>query len=108
MKRLSSLRQKTLSRRAEGGVLLAVFALALGLRVAYLHVAGMLYAPPKYDGVEYDMLAAHLVNGQGFVLTEGQPYGFRPPGLPFFLALLYALLDVRISRFVSQMPCWAR
>jgi 4-amino-4-deoxy-L-arabinose transferase-like glycosyltransferase len=72
-------------------MLLAVLIVALGLRVAYLHVAGVWHDPPEYDGIEYDFLATHLLNGQGFVLTENRPYGFRPPGFPFFLTLLYAV-----------------
>lgn len=92
MKLASALERESLPHRAEVSVVLAVLIMALCLRVAYLHIAGVWHAPPEYDGIEYDILATHLVSGQGFVLTEGRPYGFRPPGFPFSLALLYALL----------------
>jgi 4-amino-4-deoxy-L-arabinose transferase-like glycosyltransferase len=91
MKPASYLERETLSRRAEVGMLLAVLILALGLRVAYLSVTGVWGDPPRYDGIEYDSLATHLLSGQGFATTAGQPYGFRSPGFPFFLTLLYAL-----------------
>lgn len=45
-----------------------------------------------YDAIEYDRLATHLLEGRGFVLREGQPYGFRSPGFPFFLMLIYAVV----------------
>lgn len=91
MKLASILRRESLPRKAEMGILLAVLIVALGLRVSYLHVAGMWHTPPEHDGIEYDFLATHLLNGQGFVTAEGRPYGFRSPGFPFFLTLLYAL-----------------
>jgi 4-amino-4-deoxy-L-arabinose transferase-like glycosyltransferase len=91
MEPASYLERKTLSRKAEVGMLLAVLILALGLRVAYLSATGVWDGPPRYDGIEYDLLATHVLSGQGFVMTAGQPYGFRSPGFPFFLTLLYVL-----------------
>jgi 4-amino-4-deoxy-L-arabinose transferase-like glycosyltransferase len=91
MEHLSILRQEKLLRKAEVGILLFVLVVALVLRLAYLHVSGVWHNPPQYDGIEYDLLATHLLNGQGFVLVAGQPYSFRPPGFPFFLTLLYAV-----------------
>jgi hypothetical protein len=91
MKPASYLERERLSRKAEVGMVLAVFILALGLRVAYLSATAVWDDPPSYDGIEYDLLATHLLSGQGFAMTAGQPYGFRSPGFPFFLTLLYAL-----------------
>lgn len=111
MKLASILERESLPRKAEVGVLLTVLIVALGLRVAYLHIAGVWHNPPEYDGIEYDMLAAHLLNGQGFALTEGRPYGFRPPGFPFFLTLLYAVfgrsyLAIRLANaWLGALTC---
>jgi 4-amino-4-deoxy-L-arabinose transferase-like glycosyltransferase len=91
MRRTPILRQESLSRKVEIGILVAVFVLAVGLRVAYLRASGVWDAPPENDGIEYDKLAANLLEGQGFALDEGQPYGFRPPGFPAFVALIYAI-----------------
>jgi 4-amino-4-deoxy-L-arabinose transferase-like glycosyltransferase len=81
----------TLSRKTEWGILLIVLLVALIVRVAYLQATKAWNNPPENDGIEYDLLATHLVTGRGFVDIYGQPYMFRPPGFAFFLALLYAI-----------------
>jgi 4-amino-4-deoxy-L-arabinose transferase-like glycosyltransferase len=95
----------------EALAIVGIFALALGLRFAYLHVAEIWYDPPEHDGIEYDLLATNLVNGEGFALIAGQPYAFRPPGFPFFLALIYILfgrsyLAVRVTNaLLGALTC---
>lgn len=88
---ISAMNQEALPRRIEIGLLLAVSILALVLRLLYVTYEGSWNHPPEYDGIEYDMLANNLLSGRGYSLQEGHPYGFRPPGYPFFLALLYAV-----------------
>jgi 4-amino-4-deoxy-L-arabinose transferase-like glycosyltransferase len=88
---ISTMNQEALPRRIEIGLLLAVSILALVLRLLYVTYDGSWNHPPEYDGIEYDMLANNLLSGRGYSLQEGHPYGFRPPGYPFFLALLYAV-----------------
>jgi 4-amino-4-deoxy-L-arabinose transferase-like glycosyltransferase len=73
------------------GALLLVFLLALGLRLAYVVSGQRLCAAPTYDGISYDLLATHLIGGQGYSLGAGQS-AFRPPAYSFFLALLYLLV----------------
>ena len=41
------------------------------------------------DGVEYHALAQQIVNGNGYVTTNGTPTAYRPIGYPLFLALLF-------------------
>jgi len=88
---ISAMNQEALPRRVEIGLLLAVSILALALRFLYVTYEESWTRPPEYDGIEYDMLANNLLSGSGYSLQEGHPYGFRPPGYPFFLALLYAV-----------------
>ena len=88
---ISAMNQEALPRRIETGLLLAVSILALALRLLYVTYEGSWNHPPEYDGIEYDMLANSLLSGSGYSLQEGHPYGFRPPGYPFFLTLLYAI-----------------
>jgi len=47
----------------------------------------VLTAPPKNDGISYDIIAYNRVQGNGFSLE--QPTAFRPPAYPLFLAGLY-------------------
>lgn len=111
MKQPAGLALEAPSQKAEAGILLIILIVALGLRIAYLQVTQIWHAPPEYDGIEYDILATHLLNGQGFSMTMEQPYGFRPPGLPFFLALLYAVfghsyLAIRLANVaLSTLTC---
>jgi len=76
-----------LSRRREAGVIFAVFLFGLVLRLLAIAFLGGYFAPPTFDGISYDVLAHNLVSGNGFALDSAT--AFRPPGYPFFLALIY-------------------
>ena len=67
--------------------LVLLFLLGIALRLGYLSVGEVLTAPPKNDGISYDIIAYNLVQGNGFSLE--QPTAFRPPAYPLFLAGLY-------------------
>lgn len=73
------------------GFLLLLGALAFGLRLAYLYLTDAWGTPPTEDGIEYHILGSNLANGKGYVTPQGDPYIFRPPGYPFFLAIVYRL-----------------
>jgi 4-amino-4-deoxy-L-arabinose transferase-like glycosyltransferase len=75
-------------------VIIAVFAGALLVRILFnVYLAGMdrpgLIA--FSDGEEYDAIARSLAAGTGFAVNQA-PNTFRPPGYPFFLAAIYALV----------------
>jgi 4-amino-4-deoxy-L-arabinose transferase-like glycosyltransferase len=76
-----------LSRRHTAILLCAVFLLGLVLRLVAIVFVGGYSAPPMWDGISYDILAHNLVSGNGFALDSAT--AFRPPGYPFFLALIY-------------------
>jgi hypothetical protein len=71
---------------------LALFGVALVLRVAY---AWLVHGPapvPSSDSVTYDTIAWNLARGMGFQLMGGgapYPTAFVPPALPWALSLLY-------------------
>lgn len=71
---------------------LAVYLVALALRVAYVWVAAGPHATPSSDGLEYDMVAWNLARGPGFALdSPGGPFltAFVPPVVPWITSLLY-------------------
>lgn len=83
---------------------LALVALALVVRLAF--VAATPGYTPQHDDRDYDRLACALVIGDGYVragpatpaegcggTTNGRPTGFRPPGLPMFLAAVYTVTE---------------
>lgn len=78
-----------LSRRHRAILLAAVFLLGLVLRLLAIPFVGGYSAPPMFDGISYDILAHNLVSGNGFALDAAT--AFRPPGYPFFLALIYLI-----------------
>lgn len=75
-------------------VLLAVFLLALAVRIALI-----LLRPPGTDEVlthlndstDYDLLARNIAAGNGFVNQLGNPTVLRPPVYPLFLAIVYTV-----------------
>jgi 4-amino-4-deoxy-L-arabinose transferase-like glycosyltransferase len=79
--------------------LLIVAVAAFGIRVGFtLAYRGSLSTVPTRsnataDEVEYDALARSLASGKGFAWEDGKPTSFRAPGLPFFLAAVYAVSD---------------
>jgi 4-amino-4-deoxy-L-arabinose transferase-like glycosyltransferase len=92
------LRFSSIQRRAERSTsaapLLAMFACALALRLAYVLVAAGLTAQPYSDALEYDQVAWNLARGAGFRLGEGAaayPTAFVPPLLPWLVSLAYRI-----------------
>lgn len=78
--------------------LVVIVVVAFVIRVyATARFEGMT-APPNsgafYDGVEFEKIAANLVQHHEFSVHEGQPTSFRAPGLPFALAFVYLLFGV--------------
>ena len=71
---------------------LAMFAVALVLRVAYAWLVHGPAAEPSSDSATYDTVAWNLARGLGFQLDgAGGPYptAFVPPALPWTVSLLY-------------------
>jgi hypothetical protein len=69
------------------GWLVAVFALALVIRLAFLAAHPR---PLQSDEIDYDRLAWTLA-GTGTYSTDGHPTAYRPVGYPAFLAAIYSL-----------------
>lgn len=84
--------------------LAAVLALGLGLRLAEAWDG----RAPVYDARAYAAIAANLERGEGFTVGPGatQPSSNYSPGLPLFVAGLYALAggpDERLARVVLAL-----
>ena len=47
--------------------------------------------PVSNDDVDFNLLAIHLAEGEGYCIESGNPTSFRAPGFPFVLAGLYSL-----------------
>lgn len=67
--------------------IIAIFALAVILRIAYvlcfpLHTA-------VGDAYQYDTIGWNIASGAGFSMIPGIPTPERAPGFPFFLSVLY-------------------
>lgn len=73
------------------GEVLALFAAALLLRVAYVLAVHQLSAQPSSDSIAYDQLGWNLARGVGFQLNgAGAPYPTaKAPLLPYLVSLLY-------------------
>ncbi len=77
------------------GPWLAVFAVALALRVAYAWLAAGPSATPSSDPLEYDTVAWNLARGAGFSFGSGAdtyPTAFVPPVVPWITSLLYRVV----------------
>jgi 4-amino-4-deoxy-L-arabinose transferase-like glycosyltransferase len=68
-----------------GAGFLVRLALVLALRDIHAMPAGGVSA----DDVEYNVLALHLVGGEGYSNHAGRPTSFRAPGWPLFMAAVY-------------------
>lgn len=77
------------SRRCEVALIGVVFIIGLAIRLLSVMFLGGYSAPPVFDGISYDILATNMLSGNGFAL--GFATAFRPPGYPFFLALIYVI-----------------
>lgn len=74
--------------------LISVMLLAFLLRAGAVIWLRDIHAPPNprttgADAVEYNLLGLHVAQGIGYGYTAGTPTSFRPPGFPFFLAVVY-------------------
>ena len=100
-----------LTFRNEVILVIIIVAVAFGLRLGYLFASHSWDKAPNYDGIEYDILATNLARGDGYSLQTGVPYGFRPPGFPFYMSILYAIFGpsaavVRLFNiFLSTLTC---
>src|SRR5689334_22262435 len=71
---------------------LALFVVALVLRVAYAWLVHGTAAVPSSDSATYDTIGWNLARGVGFQLMGAAapyPTAFVPPVLPWVLSLLY-------------------
>lgn len=72
-----------------------LFAIAFLIRVVGTHMFGGLGAPPNaeafYDGVEFELMARHLVERGVLAIWDTTPTSFRAPGLPLVLAGVYSV-----------------
>lgn len=81
-----------------GALWLALFLVALALRVGYTWLATGPHATPYSDPVDYDVIAWNLTTGHGFSLgSDGATYptAFRPPLVPWITSLLYRVVGHR-------------
>jgi len=78
---------------AAGLTIVFLFALAIRLGLTYQFVG--LDAPPdanaNSDQVDYEILAYHMVIGEGYAVTPGTPTATRTPGTSLTLAPAYAV-----------------
>ena len=45
-----------------------------------------------FDGPAYVELGHNIAEGKGFIFDSGEPNGFRAPGLPYLLSIVYSLV----------------
>jgi hypothetical protein len=80
---------------------------------------GLLFNKKEYadavnvDSRQYDFVAVSLVQGKGYSDYQGNPYFYRLPGYPFFLAFCYKifgyhqhaaiLMQIILSSFIPLM-----
>ncbi|MEI6514801.1 MAG: glycosyltransferase family 39 protein [bacterium] len=84
--------------------LLAIFASAFVLRLLATIMFEGLHEGPSWrgfgaDGVEFNAIAANLVQFGEYAIDPHHPTSFRAPGLPFALAGIYALFGA--NNFVA-------
>jgi len=80
-------------RRIEALGLVAIFLLALAVRVFYNLTIARNYVP-LHDAAVYDAIARHLLSEGCFCASPHIPTTYRPPLFPLFLALVYQLAGV--------------
>ena len=75
--------------------LLIIFLVAVGLRTY-----GALSYPttPVADAADYERLATGLVQGRGYVNSDGVRTAWRPPAYPLFLAGVFHLVGIDVLR----------
>ncbi|MEO5618108.1 MAG: glycosyltransferase family 39 protein [Candidatus Eisenbacteria bacterium] len=88
-------RRAAAAAKSPPGPWLAVFLVALALRVGYVWMAAGPGAVPSSDPLEYDTVAWNLARGAGFALGTGSdsyPTAFVPPVVPWITSLLYRVV----------------
>jgi 4-amino-4-deoxy-L-arabinose transferase-like glycosyltransferase len=84
-----------------------IFIAALALRLALTASVQGLHAPPDVeanpDQEQYELFAANLAAGHGYVLTPGEPSARRPPGTAFALAPVHGVSG---RSFVAARVWW--
>ena len=102
----------------DAGKVLAVFLLALALRLVYWQVPAIQYhhrvrsdlvcagVVQAGDSIRYTSLASNLVEGVGYRYERGQPFTmFDAPGYPFFLAGLFTVFGRDCWHMVLFVQC---
>lgn len=102
------------SQRFAAGLVL-IFLIAFAVRLSLTHQFVGLSAPPdahaNSDQVDYEVLAYHMVTGQGYAITPGIPTASRTPGTSLSLAPVYAMFGRSFAMgrvwfcFLSAMTC---
>ena len=79
-----------------------VFAVALLFRLLFVSLTTI---TPISDAERYAKHAERLLDGHGFTSDEGKPTAYTPPGYPFFLAGVQAVLgrDARTIAYVQAV-----
>lgn len=81
----------------------AVFALCILSALAGFLFFGIHHERSWQDAQQYDALAAHLVQGEGYTL-DGMHFSIlREPGYPFLLTILYSLFGIHNLLAVSLL-----
>jgi len=74
--------------------LVALFLLALGLRLAWIAYADPSPRDGRFDDSSwYDVTAQTIADGRGYIFFDGAPTAAWPVGYPAFLAALYKVTD---------------
>jgi 4-amino-4-deoxy-L-arabinose transferase-like glycosyltransferase len=78
-----------------GVAAVALVAVALGLRLAYVDATPGYHL--RHDAYDYDVHARSIAESGGFskTLAHGRPTAFRPTGYPYFLGGVYKLFGVQ-------------
>ena len=71
--------------------LITLFLFSLLLRMGYLLIKPPVPQNIDLDAVDYDLIAQHISNGDGFGYGPDKPSVFRPPLYPYFLAFFYTI-----------------
>jgi len=98
-----------MNKRGCRNILLAIFLVALILRVSY--VLFFPQAEIRGDAHDYDVIGLNIATGHGFSYTPDIPTSKRAPLYPFFLSIIYFLFGhthfvVRITQAIlGSLTC---
>ena len=78
---------------------LNLYILAILLLAITVRVYAVLSHPavPVADAADYHRLATGLVQGRGYINTEGGSTAWRPPAYPLFLAGIYKIFGINVT-----------